>query len=763
MLVSERSLLAAIVDSSNDAIVSKDLNGIVTSWNRAAEHIFGYTAEEMVGRPISVLAAPGGPWDFPAILERVRRGERVDHFETVRRAKDGRVVHASLTVSPVRDASGAIVGASKIARDITERKRAEEEIRRSEERFRALVTASSDAVYRMSPDWSELRHLVGREFIADAHEPSRAWLEEYIEPEDRPRVVEAAREAVRTRGTFELEHRVRRVDGTLGWTFSRAVPILDGRGEVVEWFGTASDITRRKEAESLRERIERESERQRLLYEAALSNTPDLVYIFDLDHRFIYANEALLRMWGRTREEALGKNCLELGYPAWHAEMHDRELDRVVATKRPIRGEVPFLGTNGRRIYDYIFVPVLGGRGEVVAVAGSTRDVTDRQQAEQAIREQAERLQENDRRKDEFLAMLAHELRNPLSAIGNAMAFTARSGPQEPIEWAMDVINRQMRHLTHLIDDLLDVSRINRGKIDLRRGVLELSPILDSALATAGPLIEERKHTLEVAIDRGDLWAEVDPTRLEQVAVNLLNNAAKYSDNGGYIRLSARAEGDEVVISVKDRGHGIPPGELPQMFELFTQGDRSLARSEGGLGIGLTVVKKLVEMHGGRVEAESAGPGRGSEFTIRLPRAARPACSGAERTPGAGGATRAARILVVDDNADTARGMARLLKLLGHEVRVAHDGPGAIEAALEFRPEFVLLDIGLPGMDGYEVASRLKREGSFQDAIIIAVSGYGQDHDRRRSKEAGFDHHLVKPVDHEALLTLLSAGGTGRG
>ena len=253
-------------------------------------------------------------------------------------------------------------------------------------------------------------------------------------------------------------------------------------------------------------------------------------------------------------------------------------------------------------------------------------------------------------------------------------------------------------------------------------------------------------------MDRGDLWADVDPTRLEQVVVNLLNNAAKYSENGGHIRLSARDEGDEVVISVRDRGVGIPPEKLPQMFELFAQGDRSLARSEGGLGIGLTVVKKLVEMHGGtRRRPRARGPARGasSRSGSRGPRG--PPRRRRRRAAPAGGERKSSRILVVDDNVDTARGMARLLKLLGHEVAVAHDGPEGIEAARRHRPEFVLLDIGLPGMDGYEVASRLRREECCKDAVIIAVSGYGQEEDRRRSKEAGFDHHLIKPLDHDAL------------
>ena len=280
-------------------------------------------------------------------------------------------------------------------------------------------------------------------------------------------------EAIAGKRTFEMEHQVNRPDGTLGWTYSRAVPILDARGDILEWLGAASDITARKRAEEERSRLAAASERQRQIYEAALSNTPDLVYVFDLDHRFVYANEALLGMWGRTEAEAIGKNCLELGYEPWHAEMHGREIDQVVATKLPIRGEVPFTGTNGRRIYDYIFVPVLDSGGAVVAVAGTTRDVTERKQNEQEIREQAERLRENDRRKDEFLAMLAHELRNPLAAVGNAVTVLKMSNDPENVNFAKDIIERQTRQLSRLIDDLLDVSRITSGKIRLKRDLCD--------------------------------------------------------------------------------------------------------------------------------------------------------------------------------------------------------------------------------------------------------------------------------------------------
>ena len=535
-----------------------------------------------------------------------------------------------------------------------------------------------------------------------------------------------------------------------------AAPILGNDGRITGVVLVFHDASQKRRAERA---LVRSEEQYRALFTSIDEGYCVIEMLYDddrpVDYRFLEVNPAFEEHTGLR--DATGKRVRELA-PGHEAHWFET-YGRVAETGEPTRFENEAKAMGGRWFDVYAFRL---GEPEERKVAVLFTDITERKRLERTLRHRVEDLAEADRRKDEFLAMLAHELRNPLSAIGNAVTLSTRSGLQEHIEWSMEVITRQMRHLTRLIDDLLDVSRINRGKIELRREVLDLTPILEGAAATAGPLIDERKHTLQVAMDRGDLWADVDPTRLEQVVVNLLNNAAKYSEDGGNILLWARHEGDEVVISVRDRGIGIPPEKLTQMFELFAQGDRSLARSEGGLGIGLTVVKKLVEMHGGTVEATSQGPGKGSEFTVRLPRAARPAAPAPAKAAPTGGEAKPSRILVVDDNVDTARGMARLLKLLGHEVAVAHDGPEGIEAARRHRPDFVLLDIGLPGMDGYEVASRLRREECGKDAVIIAISGYGREEDRRRSKGAGIDHHLIKPLDQDALLSLLSAGAGGR-
>jgi PAS domain S-box-containing protein len=366
-------------------------------------------------------------------------------------------------------------------------------------------------------------------------------------------------------------------------------------------------------------------------------------------------------------------------------------------------------------------------------------------------------LRDNDRRKDEFLAMLAHELRNPLSAISNAVRLSRQSQvAEDALEWSKDVIERQTGKLARLIDDLLDVSRITRGKIQLKKELVDARRVLDSALDAVKPLMDERKHEVTVWTDPRTLPLEADPIRLEQIFINLMTNAAKYTEAGGRISVTAEKKEGTLVFAVRDNGIGIHPDSLPTMFELFAQGERSIARSDGGLGIGLTIVRKLVEMHGGSVSGQSEGQNKGSVFTVRLPAADEHSVGKAAAPVAPARRQRCSRILIVDDNADTLRGMAKLLKLLGHEVATAHDGPSGLEAARNFRPNVVLLDIGLPGMNGYEIAPLLRREEYGDKLRIIAISGYGQEEDRRRSREAGFDHHLVKPIDHDALLTLLS-------
>lgn len=397
------------------------------------------------------------------------------------------------------------------------------------------------------------------------------------------------------------------------------------------------------------------------------------------------------------------------------------------------------------------------------AVANMLGFAVERGHLEHELRRRADDLAEEARRKDEFLAMLAHELRNPLAPMHNAVQIIRSScGSNRTVEQAGDIVDRQVQHMVRLVDDLLDMSRISQGKVQLRKERIDLASVVVRAVESARPLIDSRKHELTLSVVPTPVWLEGDPTRLVQIVGNLLNNAAKYTDAGGQVWLTAAREGDEAVVRVRDNGIGIRAELLPRIFDLFVQSDRTLDRSEGGLGIGLTLVRSLVELHGGQVTVSSDGPGQGSEFVVRLPAlpvsattlqpdlpadAAHPIPPSARR-----------RILIVDDNVDSAVSLALLLRLKLHDVRVAHDGRAALQEARSYRPEIIFLDIGLPGMDGYEVARGLRQGNGEERMVLVAMTGYGQDEDRRRSQEAGFDGHLVKPVDLTVLEELLKRG-----
>ncbi len=389
--------------------------------------------------------------------------------------------------------------------------------------------------------------------------------------------------------------------------------------------------------------------------------------------------------------------------------------------------------------------------GKFVRLQGLTMDVTARREAEEALREA-------DRKKDRFIATLAHELRNPLAPIRTSadLLGSAQAGSAE-VEWARKVIQRQVSHMGALLDDLLDVARITRGKLDIRKRRVRLDGVIETAVEAARPVIDSRHQQLEIDAPAASPLLEVDPLRLAQVVSNLLTNAAKYSDPGGQITLSARTQGAQLQLSVKDTGIGIPAGELDHIFEMFTQLQEAGERSEGGLGIGLSLVKGLVELHGGTVAARSPGPGRGSEFVVTLP------CVIPEK-PGAGpGAThpesvgaRGRRLLVVDDNRDAADSLGLLLGFDGHDVRVAYAGQQALAIAREFQPEVAIIDLGLPDLSGYDVAKQIRREPALAGIRLIALTGWGQAEHQQRARDAGFDHHLIKPADPDTLQALLA-------
>jgi signal transduction histidine kinase len=407
---------------------------------------------------------------------------------------------------------------------------------------------------------------------------------------------------------------------------------------------------------------------------------------------------------------------------------------------------------------DFLHKPIepdiLRSKAEVFFELNRQQQLLEHQRDE--LRDAAAALKEADRRKDEFLATLAHELRNPLAPIRNGLQVLRLSASDKKTDEVRDMMDRQLTHLVRLIDDLLDVSRVSQGKIDLRRETISVQDVLQSAIETSRPLIESAKHVLTLDVPQTPLWLDADLTRLAQVVGNLLNNAAKYTPEGGAITLSAREEGDDVAIGVSDNGSGIPADMLPKVFDLFTQVDRTMDRAQGGLGIGLALVKRLVEMHGGRITAESAGPGQGSRFTLRLPLAAAPDDMIAASDASHPTATTPLNVLVVDDNIASAKTPGWMLELIGHHPTLAHHGLEALELAQHIQPDIIMLDIGLPGMNGYDLCRALRKDARFKDTIFIAQTGWGQARDRALAKEAGFDHHLVKPVDFQKFSALLA-------
>jgi PAS domain S-box-containing protein len=494
--------------------------------------------------------------------------------------------------------------------------------------------------------------------------------------------------------------------------------------------------------------------------QAITEGTTDAIFVKDLDGRYLMINPAGAQLLGKTVEEVVGKDDRDLFSDGSAAEIRARDRAIMIQGNTATFEEV---GTAAGVSRTYLSTkgPYRNEEGSIIGLIGISRDITERMRADEERRELLERekelraaADEANRQKDEFLSLLGHELRNPLAPIRNGLEILQLDRSERTVKTVLELMGRQVHHLTRLVDDLLDVSRITSGRIELRPEPGDLRAILERAVQASRPLLDARDHVILLSLSEEPLPILADATRLDQVFVNLLNNAAKYTDPGGRIELEAEGKGCEAVIRLRDNGRGIAPDILPRIFDLFTQADRSLARSEGGLGVGLALVRRLVEMHGGTVEATSAGEGEGSEFVVRLPLFAV-----ADRIEGSRfrsePAMQALRMLVVEDHADAARSLALLLQLLGHEVEVVADGPQALEAVERSPPAVVLLDIGLPGMDGYEVARRLRARGS--KALLVSLTGYGREADKARSREAGFDHHLVKPVDPETLRKLIAS------
>jgi PAS domain S-box-containing protein len=504
------------------------------------------------------------------------------------------------------------------------------------------------------------------------------------------------------------------------------------------------DVTERRAAAK---RLSDYEARFRLIFESVKDFS---IFTTDLDGIITSWNKGAENVFGYCESEAIGQTAAILFTPEDRADRAPaRELTLAARDGQAAAERLHLKKDGGRFFASGMVTPITEDDGSLIGFTKVARDITLQKELERSLRHRARELAEGDRRKNEFLAMLAHELRNPLAAIHNGVNLVRMPGAERHLPDVLAVIARQATHLTRLIDDLLDVSRITQGKVELKLETTELAAVIRRAIETVRPLIERRNHELILQLTARPIPVQADPTRLEQIIGNLLINAAKYSPNGGQITVSAAREGGEAMIRVSDTGLGISPEMLPKIFDLFAQVDPTLARSEGGLGIGLTLVKQLVEMHGGGVTAESE-VGKGSTSTIRLPALGTPSEEATPTpSPQVDGAGR--KVLIVDDNAQSAHLLSMILEMLGFAVQIRYDGKSAIELATVYHPEVVLLDIGLPGIDGYAVARQLRQEPCCRDSLIVGVSGYGDRDARELAEQAGFDHYLVKPVDIVAL------------
>jgi len=530
-----------------------------------------------------------------------------------------------------------------------------------------------------------------------------------------------------------------------------AAPIKNEEGRVTGCVLIFRDVSSQRQVERHRETQLTEAR----LLAAIVESSDDAIIGKSLDGTIQSWNAGAERLFGYTAQEAVGRH-VSLIIPQDRMQEEDRIIATLKEGKRVDHFETERKRRDGRRIPVSLTIsPIHDDSGRVIGASKIARDITERKRMEDDLRQLAASLALADQRKDEFLATLAHELRSPLAPLSNMFEVLKRS-EKDPVKAAQarDTIDRQLHHLVRLVDDLLDLNRIAYNRMELRRSEVPLASVIHQAVEASRPLMDSSRHELRVNLPPNPIYVNADPNRLAQVFGNLLNNSAKYTPPGGTISVTAERRGDEAVVTVRDTGSGIPADKLERIFEMFLQLDPSPERAQGGLGIGLTLVKRIVQMHGGAVEARSEGAGRGTEFLVRLP-AMKEAPKGATPAQVEENAAPGSRILVVDDNRDSADSLAMLLSLAGHQTFVVNDGVEAVEAAERHRPETILLDVGLPRMNGHDVCRKIREKPWGQDVMIIAMTGWGQDEDRRKTQDAGFDGHLVKPVNYPALLELL--------
>ncbi|CAK0754508.1 polar amino acid transport system substrate-binding protein [Gammaproteobacteria bacterium] len=746
---------------------SLDAEGVFVRINDTELNWLGYAREEILWRKrFQDLLSPESVVAFEHSFPDLKENGWVKDLEFDMARKDGSLLPVLLSATIVRgDTGGYLINRSTVY-DITERRRAEIALRQREAELREAQRLAQVGSWEWDPKtdiiyWSEERYRIAG--IDPAAPLTYQNLTQFYTTESLTRLMPMMQNAIRTGESYEDELETLHPDGGTGWVHIRGEARRDAHGNIIGLRGTVQNITERKRAETelLRHREQLESlvaartaelRESELRYRTVANFTADWETWRGEDGQYRYVSPATEQITGYPASAFLeDPGMLErITYPddreqvVIHLNEHEHHQNPTVLEFRIVRADHQVAWI------EHICRPVYDDAGNYAGSRASNRDVTERKRAEEALREA-------DQRKDQFLAILGHELRNPLAPIRNAAELLHQGTTLTPdqVRWAAALLGRQVSHISRLVDDLLDVSRITRGKVQLQRVPVDLTEIVTRALEQTRPLLEEARHRLQSRFPAQPLTVEADPIRLAQVVGNLLTNSAKYTDPGGMIWITVTEEAGQAVVRVRDNGIGIPSDLLPRVFDMFIQAEQGLDRARGGLGLGLTLVKSLVDMHGGRIEAQSSGKGLGSTFTVYLPIWRAPA-SQTTLTPSITATLSARTVLVVDDNPDVAKSFALLLEIWGHHVHVVYNGEDAITTCSELHPEIIFLDIGLPGIDGYETARRLRQTEEGRAVYLVAVTGYGQEEDVAQAKAAGFDTHLLKPVVPEALEACLA-------
>jgi two-component system CheB/CheR fusion protein len=753
--------LAAIVESSEDAIVSKDLNGIINSWNKGAERILGYTAEEAIGMPVTMLIPPDRQDEEKEILDRIRRGQRIEHFETIRRRKDGTLINVSLTVSPLKNERGEVVGASKIARDITESKIAQEQLQRALEFDQTVMTSMGEGLYTvdsvglitfMNPaaqrmfGWT-LDEVIGRNVHSVIH---------HTRPDGSPFPAEEC-ESLRVlrdgQRVSEYQDFFIRKNGTFFDVVYSTSP-LKSEGKITGLVVVFRDITERKRAE------------EEIRFQAHLLNAVEQAVIAtDLDGTVIFWNSFAESLYGWTAAEALGANVLDL-IPSPAMRERGAEILDSLRAGQGWDGEFEVRRRDGTSFPALVNdSPILNDRGELIGIVGVSSDNTLRRKSEEErekllLREREARAEAEaaNRLKDEFLATLSHELRNPLNVVIGYSEILRRSDETQKHSFvikAAEAIRRNALAQAQLVSDLLDLSRLQMGKLSLDRKPVSLSTVIKEAVETVSAEVRAKAISLSLDLDTEILVVEGDSVRLGQIAWNLLNNAVKFTPAKGEIKITLGRQDDEARLTVEDSGQGIPLEFLPHVFEIFRQADASTSRRQGGMGIGLALVKQLAELHDGRVHADSGGIDQGARFTVWIPLYKSGPNELQSETISASGALNSKFILVVDDSSESTEMLGKLLEIEGAFVDLARSGAEALSIAGQKRFDLIISDISMPEMDGYQLLSELRKLPDMDNVPAVALTGYGRAADVERAHEEGFAEHLTKPIDIDQLLIIV--------